>query len=112
MSRTSKDRKGGRRRGAGADAAPASYRARGIAARARLLQAARQLLRTHDLDRLSLADVAARRAFPRDRRITTTGDILDVYAQLLAVIDEELLEDAARRCAAPPSGAGPTWSPR
>jgi AcrR family transcriptional regulator len=96
MSRTSKDRKGGPAVAQAPTAAPASYRAPGIARRARQLQAARQLLRTHDLDRLSLADVAAKARIPKGSAYHYYGDILDVYAQLLAVIDEELLEDARR----------------
>jgi AcrR family transcriptional regulator len=98
MSRTSKVRKGGPAvaQAPTAAPAPASYRAPGIARRARLLQAARQLLRTHDLDRLSLADVAAKARIPKGSAYHYYGDILDVYAQLLAVIDEELLEDARR----------------
>jgi AcrR family transcriptional regulator len=76
--------------------APRSFRAPGIARRARLLLAARQLLRTRDLDRLSLADVAARARIPKGSAYHYYDDILDLYAQLLAIIDEELLEDARR----------------
>lgn len=98
MSRISKDKERGPAAGKApmTAAAPASFRAPGIARRARLLQAARQLLRTHDLDRLSLADVAAKARIPKGSAYHYYGDILDVYSQLLAVIDEELLEDARR----------------
>jgi AcrR family transcriptional regulator len=75
---------------------PKAFRAPGIARRTRLLQAARQLLKNRDLASLSLADVAAKARIPKGSAYHYYGDILDLYAQLLALIDDELLEDARR----------------
>jgi AcrR family transcriptional regulator len=84
-----------------------AFRAPGIARRARLLQAARELLSTRDLDVLSLADVAARARIPKGSAYHYYGDIMDLYASLLALIEEELLEDLRR----PLRGAGlGTWA--
>lgn len=72
------------------------HRAPGIARRARLLAAARDLLRTHDLDALSLADVAAKARIPKGSAYHYYSDSMDLYAQLLAVIEDELLADLRR----------------
>jgi len=77
-------------------AAAKALRAPGIARRNALLEAARQLLKTRDLDALSLADVAARARIPKGSAYHYYGDILDLYAQLLARIDEALLDDVRR----------------
>jgi AcrR family transcriptional regulator len=75
---------------------PATFRAPGIARRARLLAAARELLGTHELDALSLADVATRARIPKGSSYHYYSDIMDLYAHLLAVIQEEMLEDLRR----------------
>jgi AcrR family transcriptional regulator len=75
---------------------PTAFRAPGIARRRRLLEAARRLLRTRDLDVLSLADVAAKARIPKGSAYHYYRDIMDLYAHLLALIQEELLEDLGR----------------
>lgn len=73
-----------------------AHRAPGIARRKRLLDAARQLLRTRELDRLSLADIAAQAQIPKGSAYHYYDDVFALYAELLAVIDEELLADVRR----------------
>ena len=75
---------------------PGAARAPGIARRTRLIDAARQLLCSHDIDELSLADVAARARIPKGSAYHYYGDIMELYGHLLAQIEEELLADLRR----------------
>ncbi len=74
----------------------AVFRAPGIARRKRLLAAARALLAHHDLDELSLADVARVARIPKGSAYHYYSDIMDLYVQLLAVLGEEMLDDVRR----------------
>jgi AcrR family transcriptional regulator len=74
----------------------ALFRAPGIARRARLLKAAEDLLVTHDLDGLSLADIAAKARIPKGSAYHYYEDIMDLYGHLLVQIEEELLEGLRR----------------
>ena len=74
----------------------AIFRAPGIARRKRLLAAARALLAHHDLDELSLADVARVARIPKGSAYHYYSDIMDLYVQLLAVLGEEMLADVRR----------------
>jgi AcrR family transcriptional regulator len=69
-----------------------TQRRSGIARRQKLLQAARELLETHDLDQISLGDVAAAAKVPKGSAYHFYADIKDLYASLLASVEEELLE--------------------
>jgi AcrR family transcriptional regulator len=75
---------------------PAKFRAPGIARRKRLLASARALLAHHDLDELSLADVARAARIPKGSAYHYYGDIMDLYVQLLTVLGEEMLADVRR----------------
>jgi AcrR family transcriptional regulator len=66
-------------------------RVRGIARRRLLLEAARSLLQTRELDEISLGDVAAHAGVPKGSAYHFYEDIKDLYAALLAVTEEELL---------------------
>ena len=83
------------------------FRARGIARRARLLAAARNLLGATDLDALSLADVAAAARIPKGSAYHYYRDIMDLYAQLLTAIDEDMYEQLRRPL---PEAPIRTWS--
>jgi AcrR family transcriptional regulator len=72
-----------------------TLRVRGIARRRLLLEAARALLETRELDAISLGDVAAHAGVPKGSAYHFYEDIKDLYAALLAVTEEELL--AAQR---------------
>jgi AcrR family transcriptional regulator len=72
------------------------YRAPGIARRKRLLEAARGLLGTRDLDQISLSDVARAARIPKSSAYHYYGDIMDLYVQLSGVFGEEMLEDMRR----------------
>jgi AcrR family transcriptional regulator len=67
-------------------------RKRGLARRDRLEQAARELLENHELDTISLGDVAQRAGVPVSSAYHFYDDIRDLYAALLAKMEEELLE--------------------
>ncbi|MGC4029927.1 MAG: TetR family transcriptional regulator [Steroidobacteraceae bacterium] len=67
-------------------------RKKGIARRQQLLRAARALLETHELDDISLGDVAAAAHVPKSSAYHFYADIKDVYASLLAGVQEELLK--------------------
>ncbi len=83
------------------------FRAPGIARRKRLLEAARGLLAHHDLDEISLADVARAARIPKGSAYHYYGDIMDLYVQLIGVLGQEMLEDVRR----PLRGAAPTeWT--
>jgi AcrR family transcriptional regulator len=83
------------------------FRAPGIARRKRLLAAARALLSHHDLDQLSLADVARAARIPKGSAYHYYGDIMDLYVHLLAVLGEEMIADVRR----PLRGTPPaTWT--
>jgi AcrR family transcriptional regulator len=69
-----------------------TLRRNGIARRQKLLQAARELLETHDLDQISLGDVAAAAKVPKASAYHFYADIKDLYASLLASVEEELLQ--------------------
>lgn len=68
-----------------------TLRKNGIARRQQLLQAARLLLESHDLDQLSLGDVAAAAKVPKGSAYHFYADIKDLYASLLGSMEEELL---------------------
>jgi AcrR family transcriptional regulator len=75
---------------------PAKFRAPGIERRKRLLAAARQLLGKHELDEISLADVARAARIPKGSAYHYYGDIMQLYVQLMAELGDEMLEDARR----------------
>lgn len=66
------------------------FRAAGIARRQRLLAAARELLATRDFDTLSLADIAERARIPKGSAYHYYDDIMDLYGQLLVLIQEDM----------------------
>ncbi len=70
-----------------------TLRVRGIARRELLLSAARGLLEEHELDEISLGDVAARAGVPKGSAYHFYDDIKDLYAALLAVTEEETLRN-------------------
>jgi AcrR family transcriptional regulator len=70
--------------------------ARGIARRKRLLEAARAMLSEREIDDISLGDVAARAGVPKGSAYHFYDDIGDLYANLLMVLQAELLEDQRR----------------
>lgn len=72
-----------------------TLRVRGIARRRLLLDSARVLLETRDLDEISLGDVAAHAGVPKGSAYHFYEDIKDLYTALLALTEEELL--AAQR---------------
>lgn len=63
---------------------------RGVERRKKLLESARQLLSEHELDEISLADVAAKAAVPKGSAYHFYDDIQDLYAALLVLLQEEL----------------------
>ena len=67
-----------------------TLRKNGIARRRRLLDAARLLLQDHDLDEISLGDVAAEAKVPKGSAYHFYSDIKDLYVSLLAEVEEEL----------------------
>jgi len=67
-------------------------RVRGIARRELLLSAARALLAEHDLDEISLGDVAAHAGVPKGSAYHFYTDIGDLYGALLALTEEEVLQ--------------------
>jgi AcrR family transcriptional regulator len=67
-----------------------TLRVRGIARRERLLEAARTLLQSHELDAVSLGDVAKRAQVPTGSAYHFYANIKDVYAALITLIEEEL----------------------
>jgi AcrR family transcriptional regulator len=68
-----------------------TLRKNGIARRAQLLQAARSLLESQELDQLSLGDIAAAAKIPKGSAYHFYDDIKDLYASLLTSLEEELL---------------------
>jgi AcrR family transcriptional regulator len=70
-----------------------SLRARGIARRVRLLQAARALLRVRDLDTISLGDVATHAKVPVSSAYHFYADIRELYAALLVDVERDLLAE-------------------
>lgn len=66
--------------------------ARGLERRRRLLESARTLLASHDLDDLTLSDVAAHARMPKGSAYFFYADIGDLYAALQAVHQQELIE--------------------
>jgi AcrR family transcriptional regulator len=68
-----------------------TLRKNGIERRRQLLQAARSLLDTRELDQLSLGDIAAAAKIPKGSAYHFYADIKDLYASLLAGLEEELL---------------------
>jgi AcrR family transcriptional regulator len=69
-----------------------TLRKNGIARRQQLLQAARKLLETRELDQISLGEVAAEAKIPKGSAYHFYGDIKDLYASLLDTMEQELLE--------------------
>jgi AcrR family transcriptional regulator len=70
-----------------------TFHARGIARRIRLIDAARKLLKSHDLDSISLGDVAKQANVPVSSAYHFYSDIRDLYTALLSRIEEQLLEE-------------------
>jgi len=68
-----------------------SLRARGVERRQKLLSSARELLKTCELDAISLGDVAAHAKVPKGSAYHFYADIKDLYATLLVQIEEEML---------------------
>ena len=67
-----------------------SLRVRGIARRDKLLESARELLRTRDMDEITLGDVAKHSKVPKGSAYHFYSNIVDVYASLVALHDKEL----------------------
>jgi AcrR family transcriptional regulator len=67
-----------------------SLRVRGIARRDKLLESARELLRTRDMDDISLGDVAKHAKVPKGSAYHFYSNIVDVYASLVALHDKDL----------------------
>jgi AcrR family transcriptional regulator len=67
-----------------------SLRVRGIARRDKLLESARELLRTRDMDEISLGDVAKHAKVPKGSAYHFYSNIVDVYASLVALHDKDL----------------------
>jgi AcrR family transcriptional regulator len=68
-----------------------TLRKNGIARRQQLLRAAETLLESHDLDAISLGDVAAAAKVPKGSAYHFYADIKDLYAALLAGVSEKLI---------------------
>ena len=73
-----------------------SFHARGIERRKRLLQSARTLLATRALDDITLGEVAAHARVPKGSAYFFYADIEDLYASLLTVIQQELIDTLKR----------------
>ena len=73
-----------------------TFRAPGIVRRHRLLAAARELLGRHELDTLSLADIAAHAQIPKGSAYHCYDDIMDLYGQVLALIQEDMYAQVRR----------------
>jgi AcrR family transcriptional regulator len=69
-----------------------SLHARGIERRRRLLESARKLLDTRELNEITLGDVAADAGVPKGSAYFFYSDIEDLYASLQAVVQEEIIE--------------------
>jgi AcrR family transcriptional regulator len=68
-------------------------RVRGIARRKKLLEAAKTLLESRDMDAISLGDVAELAKVPKGSAYHFYTNIKDVYASLVSLLDEELHVD-------------------
>lgn len=68
-----------------------TLRKNGIARRQQLLHAARTLLEKRELDQISLGEVAAEANIPKGSAYHFYGDIKDLYASLLDIMEQELL---------------------
>jgi AcrR family transcriptional regulator len=84
------------KRGAGATVAllntrKTSLHARGIERRRRLLESARKLLDTRELNEITLGDVAADAGVPKGSAYFFYSDIADLYASLQTVVQEEII---------------------
>lgn len=66
---------------------------RGVKRRARLISAARTLLSNHELDSLSLAEIAKHAGVPASSAYHFYSDVRELYAALLSVIETELLAE-------------------
>ena len=84
---------------------PKAFRRPGIERRARLLQAARDLLVHTDMTEIGLTDVAKAAGIPKGSAYFFYRDIEDLYLHLLSEIDAELLADLSR----PLTGAVVSW---
>jgi AcrR family transcriptional regulator len=67
-----------------------SLRVRGIARREKLLESARELLRTREMDDISLGDVAEHANVPKASAYHFYSNIVDIYASLVSLHDKEL----------------------
>lgn len=70
-----------------------SQHARGATRRTLLVSAARTLLAAHEMDTISLGDVAKQAGVPVSSAYHFYSDIRDLYAMLLATIQTQLLEE-------------------
>jgi AcrR family transcriptional regulator len=69
-----------------------SLHARGIERRRRLLESARKLLDSRELNEITLGDVASQAGVPKGSAYFFYSDIEDLYASLQAVLHEEIIE--------------------
>ena len=67
-----------------------TLRVRGIARRKKLLDSARQLLQSKDMDEISLGDVARHAGVAKGSAYHFYANIKDVYASLVIELDEQL----------------------
>lgn len=83
---------------------PATMQARGRKRRDALLAAARGLLAEHESDQITLVDVAARAGIPKSSAYHFYADALELYNELVAMLDAEL-----QAAIAEPIGAAEGW---
>jgi AcrR family transcriptional regulator len=69
-----------------------SLHARGIERRRKLLESARRLLDSRELNEITLGDVAADAGVPKGSAYFFYSDIADLYASLQALLHEEIIE--------------------
>ncbi|WP_414902314.1 TetR/AcrR family transcriptional regulator [Sphingomonas flavalba] len=75
---------------------PANTQARGRKRRDALLGAARQLLAERESDQITLVDVAARAGIPKSSAYHFYADVLELYNELVTVLDAELQQSIVR----------------
>ncbi|MDA5192930.1 TetR family transcriptional regulator [Govanella unica] len=73
-----------------AEGRPATTQARGRKRRDALLAAARALLAERESDKITLVDVAERAGIPKSSAYHFYADILELYNELVAILDTEL----------------------
>lgn len=67
-----------------------AFRGRGIERRKKLLDSARVLLESREMDEISLGDVAQHAKVPKGSAYHFYSNIIDVYAHLVVMLEEEL----------------------